>query len=59
MVTNEQIKEIQNRIKDLYKYLQIEKKEIEAPFNNEENDLPMDMIDQNIERNVTRIFSEV
>ena len=39
--------------------LEVLAEEIEDPFNNEENDLPMDMIAQNIERNVTRIFSEV
>ena len=32
--------------------------EIEEPFNNDENDLPMELIAQNIEKNVIRIFSE-
>ena len=40
MVTNEQIKEIQNRIKDLYKYLQIEKKEIEIVNDDERTASP-------------------
>ena len=32
--------------------------EIEEPFNNDENDLPMELIAKNIEKNVIRIFSE-
>ena len=38
--------------------LQVLAEEIEEPFNNEENDLPMELIAQNIERNIIRIFSE-
>lgn len=38
--------------------LEVLAEEIEEPFNNEENDLPMELIAQNIERNVIRIFSE-
>ncbi|MDO4763190.1 MAG: bestrophin family protein [Flavobacteriaceae bacterium] len=38
--------------------LEVLAEEIEEPFNNEENDLPMEAIAQNIERNVIRIFSE-
>lgn len=39
--------------------LEVLAEEIEEPFNNEENDLPMEQIAQNIERNVIRIFNEV
>jgi hypothetical protein len=38
--------------------LEVLAEEIEEPFNNEENDLPMELIAQNIERNIIRIFSE-
>ena len=38
--------------------LEVLAEEIEEPFNNEENDLPMELIAQNIERNVIRIFNE-
>lgn len=38
--------------------LEVLAEEIEEPFNNEENDLPMELIAQNIERNVIRIFGE-
>lgn len=38
--------------------LEVLAEEIEEPFNNEENDLPMELIAQNIERNVLRIFNE-
>lgn len=38
--------------------LEVLAEEIEEPFNNEENDLPMELIAQNIERNVIRIFRE-
>lgn len=39
--------------------LEVLAEEVEEPFNNEENDLPMELIAQNIERNVIRIFNEV
>ena len=38
--------------------LEVLAEEIEEPFNNEENDRPMELIAQNIERNIIRIFSE-
>lgn len=38
--------------------LEVLAEEVEEPFNNEENDLPIEIIAQNIERNVIRIFSE-
>ena len=38
--------------------LEVLAEEIEEPVNNEENDLPMELIAQNIERNIIRIFSE-
>ena len=38
--------------------LEVLAEEIEEPCNNEENDLPMELIAQNIERNIIRIFSE-
>lgn len=40
VVTNEQIKSIQNRIEDLYKYLQIEKKEVEIANDDEKTASP-------------------
>lgn len=40
MITNEQIKSVQNRIDDLYKYLQIEKKEIEIANDDEKTASP-------------------
>lgn len=40
MITSEQIKDIQNRIEDLYKYLQIEKKEIEIANDDERTASP-------------------
>lgn len=39
--------------------LEVLAEEIEEPFNNDENDLPMEAIAQNVERNVIRIFNEV
>lgn len=38
--------------------LEVLAEEIEEPFNNEDNDLPMELLAQNIERNVIRIFRE-
>lgn len=40
MITNEQIKSIQNRVEDLYKYLQIEKKEVEIANDDEKTASP-------------------
>lgn len=38
--------------------LEVLAEEIEDPFNGEENDLPTELIAQNVERNVIRIFNE-
>lgn len=38
--------------------LEVIAEEIEDPFNHDENDLPMEIIAQNIEKNIARIFSE-
>ena len=38
--------------------LEIIAEEIEDPFNNEENDIPMESIAQNIERNIDLIFKK-
>ena len=40
MLNNDQIKEINNRIEDLYKYLQIEKKKIEISNDDEKTAAP-------------------
>ncbi|PQA90137.1 peptide chain release factor 2 [Chryseobacterium shigense] len=40
MINNDQIKEVQSRIKDLYKYLQIEKKKIEIANDDEKTAAP-------------------
>lgn len=40
MITNEQLKNIQKRIEDLYKYLQIEKKEVEIANDDEKTASP-------------------